>query len=231
MLNIPAILKQGVAELSNYIDTAPLKSLELIAVRGETDGYEIDRQGDLCKIVYHNNNEFFRALATVLCRKEQRVYYVRSEKRIRRMGVMLDCARNAVPKIETVKAYIARLALLGYDYMGLYVEDCFELKNYPIFGYMRGGYTVEELKEINRYGEIFGVEIMPFIQTLGHIGTLFRHEAFKDVYDIRETFIAYGEKTYALILSLGVGVKVLSPLSLQRKIADAAAKIVENYSV
>ncbi|MBO5480330.1 MAG: WYL domain-containing protein [Clostridia bacterium] len=39
------------------------------------------------------------------------------------------------------------------------------------------------------------------------------------------------EKTYALILSLGVGVKVLSPLSLQRKIADAAAKIVENYSV
>jgi predicted DNA-binding transcriptional regulator YafY len=39
------------------------------------------------------------------------------------------------------------------------------------------------------------------------------------------------EKTYALILSLGIGVKVLSPVSLQRKVADAAAKIAENYSV
>ena len=39
------------------------------------------------------------------------------------------------------------------------------------------------------------------------------------------------KNTYAFILSLGTGVKVLSPVSLQRKVAEAAAKIVENYSL
>ena len=35
------------------------------------------------------------------------------------LGVMLDCSRNAVMKVETVKAYADMLAKMGYNTMML----------------------------------------------------------------------------------------------------------------
>ena len=56
-------------------------------------------------------------------------------------GVMLDMSRNAVMTVENVKKYIDNLSKMGFNTLLLYIEDTYEVKNEPYFGYMRGRYT------------------------------------------------------------------------------------------
>ena len=67
---------------------------------------------------------------------------------MKRFGVMLDMSRNAVMKVEEVKNFILILKRMGYNSLQLYTEDTFEIEGEPFFGYMRGRYSIEELKEI-----------------------------------------------------------------------------------
>ena len=66
-------------------------------------------------------------------------------------GTMLDCSRNAVMTVDSVKKWIDITADLGYNMLMLYTEDTYEVKNQPYFGYMRGRYSIAEMKEINAY--------------------------------------------------------------------------------
>ena len=67
------------------------------------------------------------------------------------LGVMLDCSRNAVLKPEKVKEFARIIRKMGYDTLMLYTEDTYEIESQPYFGYLRGKYTKEELKDIDKY--------------------------------------------------------------------------------
>lgn len=56
---------------------------------------------------------------------------------------------------------------LGAD--ALAQEDMFEMVGQPMFGYKRGRYTLDELREIDQRAAAFGLEVIPCIQTLGHL--------------------------------------------------------------
>ena len=83
-----------------------------------------------------------------------------------KIGLMLDCSRNAVPRIETLKALIDLLAKMGYNRLELYTEDTYEIKGRPYFGYLRGRYSGAEIKEIDAYAAAKGIELTPCIQVL-----------------------------------------------------------------
>lgn len=96
---------------------------------------------------------------------------------------MADCSRNAVLTVASVKKLIRKLALLGYDSLQLYMEDTYEVEGEPYFGYLRGRYSAEELREIAAYGETFGVEFVPAIQTLAHLNAIFRWRPYWEIND------------------------------------------------
>ena len=54
------------------------------------------------------------------------------------LGLMYDCSRNGVPKVETVKLFLRRLALMGMNFFMLYTEDTYEVPGVPHLGYLRG---------------------------------------------------------------------------------------------
>ena len=81
----------------------------------------------------------------------------------KRFGVMLDCSRNAVMKVCEIKRMIDYLVKMGYNALELYTEDTYEVKGEPYFGYLRGRYTCDELKEIDAYALEKGVELIPCI--------------------------------------------------------------------
>ena len=56
----------------------------------------------------------------------------------------------------------------------LYTEDTYEVEGQPYFGAYRGKYTKDEIKELDAYASMFGVELVPCIQTLAHL-----HNALK----------------------------------------------------
>ena len=88
------------------------------------------------------------------------------------LGIMLDCSRNAVMKPEKVKEFAKLIAGMGYNMLQLYTEDTYEIKDEPFFGYMRGRYSQEELKDIDTYCQSIGVELVPCIQVLAHLNQI-----------------------------------------------------------
>jgi len=116
-----------------------------------------------------------------------------------RFGVMLDCSRNAVMKVSEVKRFIDILSKMGYNCLELYTEDTYEIKGEPYFGYLRGRYTGEEIKEIDAYAKEKGVELIPCVQTLAHFTALVRHPAYSDIVDTNDILLIDEPKTYELI--------------------------------
>ncbi len=114
-------------------------------------------------------------------------------------GNMIDCSRNSVLTVEAVKKYIRYLASFGMNMMMLYTEDTYEIENYPYFGAYRGRYTKEELKEIDDYAYMFGIEVIPCIQTLAHLKTALRWPVFDSISDTDDILLVGNEDTYKFV--------------------------------
>lgn len=138
--------------------------------KSELCGIEIIRQGNNIKIIYSEKAFLFRALGLLKERVEEQNFNLKENANFTMNGIMLDCSRGLVANIETVKKMVRHLSLMGHNTLMLYTEDTYEVEGHPYFGYFRGRYTVEELKEIDDYAFEYGVEVVPCIQTLGHLG-------------------------------------------------------------
>lgn len=118
----------------------------------------------------------------------------------RELGVMLSVQ---VPKtVNTVVDYMAHMAALGFNYLLLYMETSYEVKEYPFFGYMRGCYTADELRAIDEAGDALGIEVIPCVQTFGHMTNYLRWPAAAPVRENAECLLVGEEKTYAFIETL-----------------------------
>ena len=116
-----------------------------------------------------------------------------------RLGVMIDLSRNAVMKVDYAKSYLERLAILGYDYAMLYTEDVYELPGEPYFGMLRGRLTAADVRALDDHAAALGIELVPCLETLGHLEQLFRWAAYEPLRDIDGIILAWEEKSYALI--------------------------------
>ena len=116
-----------------------------------------------------------------------------------RLGAMLDCSRNAVPRPETLKKLLRILCRMGYNTLQLYMEDVYSLPDFPYFGYGRGGYTKEELRQLDRYAAALGIELIPAIQTLAHLGQSLKWKAMRPLVDVGDILLIDNEDTYRLI--------------------------------
>ena len=116
------------------------------------------------------------------------------------LGVMLDVSRGAIPRVETMKAVLRKMALLGYNALMLYTEDTYPVAEQPWFGYLRGGYQKEELKELDRYAKELGIELIPCIQTLAHLDRFLHWPAARSRYlDSADVLLADSPDTDALL--------------------------------
>ncbi len=114
-------------------------------------------------------------------------------------GVMLDCSRNAVMQPQQVKRFIDCLEKMGYNTLEIYAEDTYRIPGEPWFGYLRGGYTPRELKDLDAYARAHGVELIPCVQALAHFTNLVKLPQYADIVDTADILLVGEEKTYELI--------------------------------
>ena len=122
-------------------------------------------------------------------------------------GVLYDCSRNGVLRSERIKRYIRLQALMGLKCIYLYTEDTYEIKDYPYFGALRGRYKKEEIQECDEYARLYGVELIPCIQTLAHLRTALRWPKMMSYRDDKDILMVGEEETYRLIEAMLMSVK------------------------
>ena len=114
-------------------------------------------------------------------------------------GVMIDCSRNGVMKVDRVKKFAEIISSFGYNMLQLYTEDTIKVDGEPYFGHLRGGYTKEEIKELVKYCKEVNVELVPCIQTLAHLNQIFYWPAYEKIHDAIDILMVGEERTYKLI--------------------------------
>lgn len=193
--NLSEKLKKGIGLLKEY---GFLQMVDADAYLSVEKGNEIylKKSMDKLTIIYDTEPHFYMALARGLAMNmgEQTIC-----PKVEKLGFMLDCSRNAAPKVEEIKRLICLLVMMGYNYLELYTEDMYELPDEPYFGYKRGRYCADELREVVAFARGFGMEVVPCIQTLAHLKNLKNWQPYFDHMDIDDILMVGDERTYKLI--------------------------------
>ncbi len=114
-------------------------------------------------------------------------------------GALICCASNGVMKVDRVKELIDCLAKMGYTLLELCIDDMYKIEREPYFGYLRGGYTPSEIRQMDAYAAQKGIELVPVAQTLAHLTNLVKIPHYCDIVDIDDILLIDEPKTYELI--------------------------------
>jgi hypothetical protein len=194
----------GIEELKKLLGIELCEGGEVVIVEKLDEGctYSMEVQGKEKNIIkYKSISDFYRALGLFAeLKQNNKKGFSRVEtKSITDIGVMVDVSRDAVYKVITIKNMLKKLAIMGYNRFMLYTEDTYEIEGYPYFGYLRGRYSVEELKEIDDYAFSFGIEVIPCIQALGHLREALKWDWASKIMDTEEVLLVGEDKTYEFI--------------------------------
>ncbi len=184
---LPENLANGMKILSDYFDFAiDVNGIDVKAGKG--DELITDFNEDRLYIVYPSEVAFYRAIGNAV--QAGGPTKIVEKPHFDMCGAMYDHSRNGVLNVKYTKEFIAKLALLGMNTYLMYMEDVYELEDEPYFGYMRGRYTVAEMREIDDFAYSLGIEVIPCVQTLAHMNQFLRHsniaKKYRDIDDILE---------------------------------------------
>ncbi len=185
---------------------APILGFEVgasgILVEAELgDRMGIVRKGDQATIYHRNRAEFFRGLGLLCEHIEEEQVELFENTDFRELSVMVGTAHYGSPNTDTLRRFCDHLVLMGYSALLLYIEDNVKIEGYPYFGYQRGAYTTDDLREIDDYAYDYGIEVIGCIECYGHMEKyLFWEDS--SIKDTEKVLLARSEKTFELIDTL-----------------------------
>lgn len=205
--DIKGIAPELIQEIAPVLERgADTKAYALTAEQGTVAGYRYTKSDGELHIVYGTKPDLCRALLAAAgsavagsAAAGSAAAGGKGERWLSEIGYMTDCSRNAVARVDTLKKLVRQAALMGYHFIGLYLEDTLAIPEEPYFGYMRGAYTKEEIAGVVRYAELFGVEIRPYVETLAHLNQIIRYEHYQKFIDTDDILLAGDERTYAFL--------------------------------
>lgn len=170
--NLPNELSKPLEILANrYGVSISEQGRKITAIKVDEDNLDINATKESITIKHKTTPAFLRAMCIIFQKESKNVMEYNNSSKVcfKFNGLMLDCSRNGVAKVWYVKEIIEQLAGMGHNVLMLYMEDTYKLDSEEYFGYLRGAYSKAELKEIDDYAHMFGIELIPCIQTLAHL--------------------------------------------------------------
>lgn len=147
-----------------------------------TIGYTLEVSEDKITIKGKEEKYLFYAIQTLKQLFEEETVpclYIDDTPDIEYRGVYHDVTRGRVPKVETMKKFIDKLAYYKINSLQLYVEHTFPFKEFGDevnnFGYL----TADEIKELDDYCYDNFIEFIPSIATFGHLFELLQLPKYK----------------------------------------------------
>ena len=169
--------------------------IEVTCIPGQELAVECD--GTAVTVTWGAPIQFYRAMSLIPIPLAP--CSIHEKARFQSSGIMFDCSRNAVLNPTALRFFLRKMALMGLNLGMMYTEDTYEVPGQPFFGYKRGRYTYDELKALDDYANLFGIELCPCIQTLGHLKRILHWPAYHHLRDNDEVLLADLEETYVLL--------------------------------
>ena len=94
---------------------------------------------------------------------------VRDQPDFRDRGIMLDVSRGKVPTRATLEALVELCSRLRLNVLMLYVEHTFDFRAHPEIGRSASPLDAETILSLDAYAADRGVELVPCLQSLGHM--------------------------------------------------------------
>ena len=182
--------QDGTAAMTFSLEKAP-----------EDASSSIVKKGDTCTVRFQEPAQYFRLFNYALHHSSED-FSLEEKPYFSRRGFMLDCSRNAVANPEKLRSLVRRLAKMGMNQLFLYMEDTYEVPGYPYFGTYRGKYTREELRDLDKYCALFGIELVPCIQTLAHLHSFLRWHNSRPLRDTGDILKVGSKEVYTFIRNL-----------------------------
>lgn len=197
----PAELISGIHRIS---DTIPLtftgKENTEIRFRKSGDGVAVHFSDGKVNVDYAEINDAFRALGLINARIDNlKGICIKEKRKLEKTYVMLDVSRNAVLNSKAVDEWLKFLALAGVNGFMFYTEETYEVPGEEYFGYMRGRYSIKELKGYDQIAADFGIEMIPCIQTLAHLQRILQYPCYSKIKDTDSVMMCGEKETYEFI--------------------------------
>ena len=192
--------QKGLQQLQNILSQTGFDK-EISVSWQPAEGLEVEYENGAATIRCNTPSAFYRGLGHLLEKTQagHKAISLHEKARFRHLGASFDLSRNSVLRTDTLKRIICQMALMGFDELYLYTEDTYQLDGYPFFGYLRGRYSCDELRELDAFALELGIELIPCIQTLGHLERFLHWQASAHLRDTPDVLLVGSEETYALI--------------------------------
>lgn len=115
------------------------------------------------------------------------------------LSIYLESSSGAVAKVSTVKKFVDYMVKMGYTKLYLGCADTIEVEGEPYFGYMRGRYTKDELKELDAYCVKNNIKFVIGTQTLAHQPVIPAYQRYKKIMDYLDVLLCDNDETYDFI--------------------------------
>ncbi|MEN6346635.1 MAG: family 20 glycosylhydrolase [Armatimonadia bacterium] len=162
----------------------------------ECPGYALDRADGVTTVRYGSLTQAGRALGSLLAGLDTDTG---STPAFSTLGILLDGGHNATVTRRHFRKWLRRLALLGYNAAMVYTEAGYLLPGDPCFGYQRGAYTLDEMRELDRYAATLGIEMIGSIQALGHLEQALKWPPYAGTRDTEHTLLVGAPETAELV--------------------------------
>lgn len=159
-------------------------------------GCALDRADGVTTVRYGSLTQAGRALGSLLAGLDTDTG---SAPAFSTLGILLDCGHNATVTSGHFRKWLRRLALLGYNTAMVYTEAGYLLPGEPCFGYQRGAYTLDEMRELDRYAATLGIEMIGSIQALGHLEQALKWPPYAGTRDTEHTLLVGAPETAELV--------------------------------
>ncbi len=166
----------------------------------DTDKLTISKNGN--SVIFDLGKEYqvFRAVTLLKGRAAEENFVYSENVYFDTCGAMFDGSQaNSLMNVKSAKKMMLILAGMGYNTLMLYCEDCYEVEGEPYWGNMRPRYSKAELKDLDDYAYSLGLELIPCIQTLGHLVEAIKKPPYHKIADTDTVLLVGEDAVYTLI--------------------------------
>jgi len=119
-------------------------------------------------------------------------------------GLLIDVSRGKVPTLTTLKEIVDFMVRFKLNLLMLYTEHTFRFRRHPLIGKSASPMSAAEIRELDAYAAERHVELVPTLQSLGHMHHLLKIRRYRHLAesDRRWSISPALEETYSLLEDL-----------------------------